>query len=336
MNKDEVEQLKDEEQRLHQYQKSTLLETHISWVILTDHDAYKIKKPVKFSFLDFSNLEKRKYYCEQELILNRRLATQMYLQVVPICKNGESFSFNGKEGEVIDYAVLMKRMDAAREMDQLLKQNSVDKSVIKSLAAKIAAFHAQATVVRKAASIDAQKSLFNDLATLQDFIEVYLDKDYKAVVQNAMEKSNRFLKDYEPFIAERSENGFVRDLHGDLHTGNIFLYKDPVIFDCIEFNDEMRQVDVLDEMAFLCMDLESYGRPDLSDYLFRNYLGYEGTEMTEEERLLFGYYKVYRANIRAKVHLLHARERTDNQASLEHSLKMAAQYLDCLKRYLTG
>lgn len=333
MKRIEIEQLKAQEQSLHQYHECTLLETHISWVILTDQHAYKIKKPVKFSFLDFSSLEKRQYYCEQELLLNRRLAKEMYLKVVPVFKNGHNFSFDGQEAEIIDYAVLMKRMDTAKEMGRLLKENRVDEPMMERLAIRIAAFHAKAIVIRKQADLVAQKELFNDLGTLQDYMQ-YLGKDYAVVVRKAIKKSDRFLDDYERFIAGRAEMGFVRDLHGDLHTGNIFLYKDPVIFDCIEFNDEMRQVDVLDEMAFLCMDLEAYGRPDLSDYLLQSYLRHAKMELGREEALLFNYYKAYRANIRAKIHVLRAKDAGDAKVAAQGS-QMAVQYLEVLKGYLS-
>ncbi|QNL51091.1 hypothetical protein H8S90_05770 [Olivibacter sp. SDN3] len=333
MKKSEVEHLKAQEQNLHQYRESTLLETHISWVILTDQQVYKIKKPVKFSFLDFSSLVKRKYYCEQELLLNKRLAKEMYLEVVPVFQRGDHFSFDGHPDNIVDYAVLMKRMDTAKEMDRMLKEEQVDKSMIDSLAREISAFHAQATVIRKDADVKGQKELFNDLATLQGYIQQHLGEDYGRIVRDSTIRSGQFLQNYESFITQRPADGFVRDLHGDLHAGNIFLYEDPVIFDCIEFNDAMRQVDVLDEVAFLCMDLEAYGYPDLSDYLLQNYLRYSQIALQKEERLLFDYYKAYRANIRAKVHVLHAKEASVPKVAAQ-DLKMAVQYLNVLNRYL--
>ncbi|WP_257668809.1 hypothetical protein [Parapedobacter tibetensis] len=333
MKRNEIEQLREGESFRNQREKSALIETHISWVILTDQYAYKIKKSIQVTFLDFSSLEKRKYYCEQELILNKRLAPQMYLNVIPIFKKGNTVSLNQQEGEVIDYAVFMKRMDMAKEMDKLLKENNVDKHLIKNLAAKISAFHLQATVVKKKTEIDSQQGLFNDLSTVQPFVRKHLGDHYAAIIQHAIKKSDNFLSNYRAYLAERSLQGYVRDLHGDLHTSNIFLCEDPVIFDCIEFSDELRQIDVLDEIAFLCMDLEAYGRPDLSEYFYQNYLQYSEMKITKEARLLFNYYKCHRANIRAKVHTLYAIETAD-KTILTQRLQAVSTYLAALENYM--
>lgn len=330
MKRNEIEQLRECESFRGQREKSALIETHISWVIMTDQHAYKIKKPVKATFLDFSSLEKRKYYCEQEVILNKRLAPQMYLNVVPIFGRGNTVSLNQQDGEVIDYAVLMKRMDTAKEMDKLLKENKVNRPMIKKLAAKISAFHLQATVIKKKSQIDNQQEWFNDLSTVQPFVRENLGDHYAAIIQQAIEKSDKFLNNYKAYLAERSLQGYVRDLHGDLHTSNIFLYEDPVIFDCIEFSDELRQIDVLDEIAFLCMDLEAYGRPDLSAYFHQNYLQYSEMQLTKEARLLFNYYKCHRANIRAKVHALYAAETADKTILIQR-LQAVSTYLDALE-----
>jgi aminoglycoside phosphotransferase family enzyme len=334
MKKEEIEQLIRCEHFMDEHSKPILVETHISWVILAGQYAYKIKKPVRFSFLDFSSLKKRKYYCERELILNKRLAEQMYLSVIPIFKKGIDISLN-QDGAVIDYAVLMKRMDAALEMDKLLIAGKVNEQAIEKLAAKIAAFHRSATVITNKTGIDTLKKRFNDLEAVLPFVQHHPGNNFSGIIRGAVKKSDAFLNKYQSYITERATQGYIRDGHGDLHSGNIFLYQDPVVFDCIEFNDEMRQIDILDEIAFLCMDLDAYGRRDLSRHFYQNYLEYSGINETENSALLFHYYKCYRANIRAKINLLNAIEAT-GEAILNQKTKAASNYLSLLENYLSG
>lgn len=326
----EIAALLNSKYLLSQDEKPVLIETHISWVILAGSLAYKIKKPVRFSFLDFSSLEKRKFYCERELTLNRRLAPQMYLRVVPVHQNGQDIFFNTKNGLIVDYAVLMKRMDPAKEMDKLLKADQASATAIATLAKKVAAFHLKAAVILTEPDIETLKDKFNDLTAVLPLIDKYMDESFAAIIAEAVKIAGCFLDKYRPHIIERSAGGFVRDVHGDLHTGNIFLYADPVIFDCIEFNDAMRQIDILDEVAFLCMDLDAFDRQDLSNAFYRDYLGNIKSGQSKETDLLFRYYKCYRANVRAKVCLLKAKEAADPH------IKAAATYLTLLKSYLPG
>lgn len=312
-----------------------LAETHISWVILTERYAYKIKKPVKFSILDFSTLEKRKYYCEQEVTLNKRLADSMYLNVVPIFQKDDHFSFNADDDhELIDYAVLMNRMDSAKEMDKLLQNNDVNGQAIAKLAQKMAAFHQGATVITGKFSINHFKQRFNDIQSLQDKVNGYLGTAFANIISQAVKKSDWFLEHYKTLLEERSFGGYFRDVHGDLHTANIFLYEDPVVFDCIEFNDDLRQIDILDEIAFLCMDLDAYGRNDLSKLFYQDYLQHSGMKENEESRLLFRYYQFYRSSVRAKVNVLYATETTSKNA-VSKRIENASRYLSLLDKYLS-
>lgn len=318
---------------LAQDQQAFAIETHISWVILAGAFAYKIKKPIRFSFLDFSTLNKRKYYCERELTLNQRLAPQMYLQVIPVVKQGRSFSLNAENGRIVDYTVQMKRMDTALEMDKLLMARAVSEEAIETLAAKIAGFHKRTPVITCDAGIDTLKKRFNDLQIVLPVVQQHLGNDFPAIIYNAIKKSNEFLDRHRHFIAGRAAEGWVRDGHGDLHSGNIFLYPDPVIFDCIEFNDGMRQIDILDEIAFLCMDLDAYGQEHLSENFYNAYLSNAEIKETEKVKMLFHYYKCYRANVRAKIHLFAATEAND-QTVFAKKLHQAANYLSLLKKYL--
>jgi aminoglycoside phosphotransferase family enzyme len=333
MKSEEIEQLMCGESFREEHDAASLIETHISWVILTNQYAYKIKKPVQFSFLDFSTLEKRKYYCEREVFLNKRLTDQMYLGTIPVFKRGNSFSLNSQDGEVIDYAVFMRRMDTAKEMDKLLLAHKVNKQTIKGLAVKISEFHRQATIIKKKTEINILKERFNDLGIVQAFARDHLGDHYAGVIGQSVKQSGLFLDKYQYAINERISKGCTRDLHGDLHTGNIFLYKDPVIFDCIEFNDELRQIDILDEIAFLCMDLEAYDRKDLSRLLYQNYLMYSGIREDKEAGLLFHYYKCYRANVRAKINLFYA-VNTDDRIMFDRKIQTGIRYLALLNGYL--
>lgn len=328
MEKQEIEQLIS-----NLFPGALLVETHISWVFLMDDYAYKIKKPVRFSFLDFSTLEKRKYYCEKEVVLNRRLSKDMYLDTIPVYKNGKSFSL--KEGEVYDYAVKMRRMDTELEMDKLLEKNRVGSEIIKNLASVVAAFHSTATIVKRSPSIADLQNRFNDITEIQDDCSRLLGEEFSDLIPQMIEQSNVFLLNNNHYIKERAGNGLVRDGHGDLHTGNIFLYSVPVIFDCIEFNDEMRQLDILDEVAFLAMDLESFNRFDLSEIFYHSYMRESGLEEEVQSLHLYQYYKCYRASVRAKVCLIKAVQGNSKQA-IKKSADNALRYFQLIKYYLQG
>jgi aminoglycoside phosphotransferase family enzyme len=333
MKKKEIKRLIDSLVLFNQGEKPVLIETHISWVILSGAFAYKIKKPVHFSFLDFSSLKKRKACCECELALNRRLAPHMYLRVVAVYQNGSDFSVNLKNGSIVDYAVLMKRMDTAKEMDKMLKAGQVSQQAIITLAGKLAAFHRDATVIQHQPDIAALQVRFNDLLSVQAFVGRYLGAPFTALITRAVLSSDRFLERHSSEIMERYVKGFVRDLHGDLHTANIFLYDDPVIFDCIEFNEAMRELDVLDELAFLCMDIEVCGRKDLSSLFYREYNRLVGVDQNNETIDLYNYYKCYRANVRAKVLLLRAGDTNEQQVFMTN-IQSATPYLQLLGTYL--
>jgi aminoglycoside phosphotransferase family enzyme len=236
-----------------------LVETHISWVFLCDRFVYKIKKPVRYTFLDFSTLEKRKYYCEREIELNRRLTHDMYLDVQPIWEIAERFYVGEQSGEIVDYAVRMRKLDSSRQMNTLLWNNKVTSSDIRSLAEKIAGFHKSAMIVCRRNVLQIRDE-FNDLKNERE----YLGTGRGAIIDRAIESSDTFIEKHKEIFAGRLKEGFYRDCHGDLHSRNIFLLPDPQPFDCIEFNDEFRQIDVLNEVAFLCMDLDAFGRPEES------------------------------------------------------------------------
>ncbi|MFZ1677729.1 MAG: hypothetical protein WAT91_10675 [Saprospiraceae bacterium] len=316
----------------HAFTERKLVETHISYVILGSSFAYKFKKEIKYSFLDFSTLKKRKYYCERELMLNNRLTKGMYLDVVSVRKKDTEISIDGTDGKIIDYAIRMKRMQDAKQMHLMLDKKQVTLQHIKSLAILIREFHERTDVIYRKFSKDHFSSRFNDILSISDFVKTTLGVEYVKTIEKAVRVSDKFLEKHSDLFIERVESGCIRDCHGDLHSRNIFLYAKPVIFDCIEFNDEFRQIDVLDELAFFCMDLEAEGFYKLSKAFTDYYFANAKKDFGKKEHLLFTYYKCYRANVRAKVNALRAMNaegsvREKNLADLKRYLKLLDKYL---------
>ena len=290
-----------------------LVETHISWVILTDQWAFKLKKPVKFDFLDFSTLEKRRYFCQEEVRLNSRLAPGIYLGVVPAVQTANGLQLEGM-GEPIGYAVKMKRLDNNRQMDRLLDRGEVQAAQMEELAGQLAAFHIRTDAIEKAADLEAMKEDFAGLKSVESQIEAQLGKEARREMQESLAFSRALLDKLSSRLEERSRQGWVVDGHGDLHSRNIFLLPEPVIFDCIEFNPHFRQVDVLNELAFLCMDLDFHGARHLEEPLLQTYLRENPCISDDADWAIFSYYKWYRANVRLKVNALKAMQNSNAEA----------------------
>jgi aminoglycoside phosphotransferase family enzyme len=305
--------------------KGKLIETHISWVILTKRYAFKIKKKMQYSFLNFSSISKRKYYCEQELLLNSRLS-DIYLDVLPVKQTVNKLFIGEGKGQVIGYAVRMKKLQIAKQMNHMLERKQVSENHINVLAKKIALFHRGTDIIYNPFNESQAKTEFNDILTVTDWVRKNLTNRYADLIEKAVRNSNAFLDQNKKFLEDRIKSGFWRDGHGDLHAKNIFLYRDPIIFDCIEFNDAFRQIDVLNEVAFFCMDLEAFQRTDLSKQFMKTYLELFPCMKGKMEERLFNYYKCYRANVRAKVNSLRAMQ-TDDTAEL-------TEYLTEIKKYL--
>jgi aminoglycoside phosphotransferase family enzyme len=292
---------------------------------------YKIKKPIQYSFLDFSTIEKRKYYCEREIELNSRLTEDIYLGVKTIRELNGHFDIGSEAGSITDYAVEMKKLPAELQMDKLLAVNKVTPQDIIQLAKKMAAFHKKATVIYQKNALDIQEK-FNDLAAENDFLEVNITGS-NSMITDAIHLSDIFVKQNKSNFKKRLQAGLFRDCHGDLHSRNIFLLPAPAPFDCIEFNDDLRQIDVLNEIAFLCMDLDAFDRKDLSDLFFHHYTNLFPAILKPADKALFVYYKCYRANIRAKINSLRARS-ANTETDKKVALSEAAKYLDLMNGYV--
>ncbi|MEO5996740.1 MAG: hypothetical protein ABIN89_08405 [Chitinophagaceae bacterium] len=309
-----------------------LIETHISWVILCEKFAYKIKKPIHYSFLDFSTIEKRHYYCKRELALNKRLTDDIYLDVQNITKKNGLPSVNGKDGEIIDYAVRMRKVNREFQMDLLLAKNDVTVLQIQQLAEKIASFHTHTDIIYRKDYLDVATK-FKDLEMEKVYLGEQLGAHTKQMITHSIDASDRFVEKNKHLVAARLREHFYRDCHGDLHSRNIFFVPEPQPFDCIEFNDDIRQIDVLNEVAFLCMDLEALGRKDLSDLFMSDYNKLFPSMKTEEDRKLFVYYKSYRSNIRAKINSLRARS-AGKEGQKKIALAEAEKYLQLMYGYI--
>lgn len=307
-----------------------LRETHISWVILTPEYAFKIKKPLKLHFLDFGTLEKRRFYCGEEVRLNRRLAPDMYLGVVPVgIQNGHP-EIGPEYAEPVDYAVQMRRLDSARQMDRLLPAGGIGPQDLERLAATLAAFHLGHRLPDTALydPADDEKD-FADLFDLRDTIRDLWGGHAAQALQRMEQTVPAFLRQHAVRRLERARQGFWVDGHGDLHSRNIFILPDPVVFDCIEFNPHFRRLDVLSELAFLSMDLEFHGRRDLAGVFMEAYQQHWSCLPEKEDALLFRYYKAYRANVRLKVALLEYR-----QDARPEPAAMARRYWELLQEYV--
>jgi aminoglycoside phosphotransferase family enzyme len=258
---------------------------------------YKVKKAVDFGFLDFTNLEKRRFFCEKELELNSRLCGDMYLEVVPVNRSNV-IRIKG-EGETVEYAVKMKRMPQGKMLSKLLEKNKVDNKLIDRIAKAVVEFHAKAETNRRI-------SEFGSSAVIETNWKENFDQTWEFAGRTLSARNFRlirariedFMKRNESLFEKRMAEGQVRDCHGDIHSGNIFVTDRIYIFDAIEFNERFRYSDVASDVAFLAMDLDLKERPDLSNFFVERYIESSGDhELTK----LLPFYKCYRAYVRGKV-----------------------------------
>lgn len=276
-------------------------ETHISWVLLTGDYAYKVKKPMDFGFLDFSTLERRKHFCEEEVRLNQRLAPDLYLDVISITGSTEKPELGGS-GEPIEYAIRMCQFDQDQMLGSLHDRGELTPEHIDDLAEQLANFHARIPRVPDDLELGTAASVKAPVVQNFEQIRPLLDDPGLEMQLEHLEAWALSTFDRLQFlIAERHAQGHVRECHGDLHLANITLYKGQVtIFDCIEFNDAFRWIDTCNDLAFLLMDLEDRGLYIYANRLLNRYLEISGDYGALP---LLDFYKAYRATIRAKIAL---------------------------------
>ena len=309
-----------------------LRETHASCVYLTDQKVYKIKKPVNLGFLDFSTLERRHHFCQQEILLNRRFAPNTYLGVVPIrLHNGELF-VDGKEGEIIEYAVVMSRLPEERMLDRLVEQNdsNLPEEAVR-LGTSLAQMHKDCQICRgevEDVATVVQRNWEENFNQTEHYAGVTISREALDLLRERMHSAIDNLRRQ---MQEREAAGQVRDGHGDLHADHICLTYPICIYDCIEFNRRFRVGDILADLAFLLMDLDKRGRQDLARIIEKTW----STLLDEEiDPALLRFYEIYRAFVRGKVSSFLVDDPELSEKEQMAARQRAMEYFDLALGYL--
>ncbi|UOG93739.1 MAG: AAA family ATPase [Candidatus Thiothrix sulfatifontis] len=311
-----------------------VIHTHISTIFLTGAFAYKVKKPVNFGFLDFSQLADRQHYCEEEIRLNRRLAPQIYLEVVPIVQIGNTYQLGPSAtpcATVVEYAVKMRQFDPAQQLDKLLAADHLPIDDMDEIATRLTQFHQQA---ERAPSTSPWGTPANILAPMQqNFVLLRQHLHDPTLITHLSVLETWTQQEYSRCHArllQRQQAGHIRACHGDLHLGNIALIDGKItFFDGIEFNEALRWIDTASDTAFLLMDLEDRGKPAWANRLLNAWLSASGDYAALP---VLNFYKVYRALVRAKVHALRGSQVQDTATRME-CLQHCTDYLHLAERY---
>lgn len=314
----------------HPADRVKLVETHISWVFLVGDFAYKLKKPVNFGFLDFSTLSKRQHFCQEELRLNKRYAPQLYLEVVSVGGSTENPILGGSPA--IDYLVKMKRFSRDDELDRLLQQERLSTDMIEQFADYLADIHQRAPCVDPRGyfgCLDAIKGPVQDnFAQLRPLLPEPAQLNQLTEIEHWSQTSLEQLRE---LMTQRKERGFIRECHGDVHLANmVWQSGQPILFDCIEFNDNFRCIDTVNDYAFLLMDLDDRGAEQLSWHFLNRYLQQSGDY---QGLLLLNFYKSYRAMVRAKVTGLRLQQVGLSATEQAYDNELLRSYLDLATSY---
>lgn len=324
---------------LNQAKKFHLIQTHISWVLLTDEIVYKIKKPVDFGFLNYTTIEKRRFFCEEEVRLNRRLCPEIYFGVVPIVKTLDGGYEFEAQGETVEWAVKMRRMPEDGIMTHLLKKNEINIGHIDAILDRLAPFYStkheqtevEARLITETGSLDViRHNTEENFEQILPFVDQLIPS---ALYDTVCSYTRDFLHIHAGLFEKRRREGRIKDGHGDLYSANICFdsFKNQVyIFDCIEFNDRFRYGDVASDAAFLAMDLDMHGYADLARY-FVSRLSHV---LNDSDMLqLMDFYKCYRAVVRGKIGCftwaspsVDAPARQEAQSNALRYFKLAGQY----------
>lgn len=308
-----------------------LLQTHVSFLFITDSHVYKIKKPVDFGFLNFTTVDRRRFYCNEEVRLNRRLCPDIYLGVVEVRESAAGAAFYG-EGRVLDYAVKMKKLPEERMLDRLLADGMATESDMQTIARTIADFHLGAErgeTIAEYGKIDTiRRNWEENFLQIGEFVGVSLTERELGTIRGWVES---FLADNGPLFAERVAGGFIRDCDGDIHLENICLTDRVCIFDCIEFNDRFRYTDTAADIAFFLMDLDFHGKSGFADVFLDEYVATTGDR--EITRVL-DFYKVYRAVVRGKVESLKMHDPNIPEPEKRQACDKARRYFRLARGYV--
>ncbi|MEX0599833.1 MAG: hypothetical protein WD205_04255, partial [Rhodothermales bacterium] len=331
---DLIDVLRSPEAYPHDPESVQVKQTHASWVFLVDAYVYKIKKPVSLGFLDFSTLEKRKHFCEQEVRLNRRLCPDLYLGVVPISRSKDGYVLED-DRDIVEYAVKMRRLDGGAFAVDLVDEERLETSDLDRVVDVLAAFYDEETPTPEMAAWGRPDRLAlstdENFEQTLDFTGMLLSPPAFHTIQTY---TDGFLDAHVRHFNERRAGGHILDCHGDLHLEHVYLKPDGVcIYDCIEFNERFRTIDVASDVAFLAMDLDVHGRPDLSMYFGERM----ADRLSDPDLLrLLDFYKCYRAVVRAKVEGMRSLDENVDEVEQTHSAERARSYFRLALRYATG
>ena len=280
----------------------TVMETHISWILLTGDIVYKIKKPVDFGFIDYSTLDRRAHFCEEEVRLNRRLAPEMYLGVVPVYGSAAAPTLTA-DGTPIEYMVKTRQFRQQDLLGNMQRAGTLQPAHIDALATRLAAFHDRANRAEPGSEWGEPQQLHAPVAQNFEQIRPLLsDPKHLAQLEQLELWAHTTFERLIPQLSQRKTDGFIRECHGDIYLDNVTLIDGQVtLFDCIEFNEAFRWIDVMSDVAFMAMDLEDRGLNGLSQRFLSAYLEQTGDYAGLQ---VLNYYKAYRAMVRAKVALL--------------------------------
>lgn len=308
------------------------VQTHISHVFLAPPFVYKVKKPVDFGFLDFRTLSRRRFFTHRELYLNSRFSPGLYLDVLPITFDGRSYHLS-KEGEPVEYALKMRQFDAEGTMKNLIKKGGLKREKISALARRLATLHANSHRVGPGRGLGSLASVSYDCEENFDQLAPYIGIFIGRSLWNSVREGTiGFLKRHGDLFDYRQKGGFIRDCHGDLHTEHIIFEDDNIyIFDCIEFNERFRYIDIMSDLAFLVMELIFMGQSPLKVALLNTYFSLIDDKWGP---LLLDFYACYRATVRAKVHAFTAGDSSVPEAQRIQSESLSNSYLDLADRII--
>jgi uncharacterized protein len=315
----------------HRVKSVELVQTHISYVLLAGDYVYKLKKPVEMGFLDYSTLEKRKFYCEEEVRLNRRLCPDAYLGVVAVRVKGGDVSLDSTGGEVVEYAVKMKRLPEDRMMERLIAQNAVTSEMLQRLTERLVHFHQNADTNDYVSSFGSIEAVSFNWRENFEQTEPYIDRTIpRRQWETIRDYVERFFKENAWLFEQRAGEGRIRDCHGDLRTNAVCLEDGICVFDCIEFNERFRYGDTASDLAFLAMDIDFREHRILSDEMVGLYLA---QSLDTTLPLVLPFYKCYRAFVRGKVDGFQLAQPEIPAQQRQEVAKGARKYFDLAERY---
>jgi len=307
------------------------IQTHSSDVFIVPPYVYKVKKPVNFKFLDFSSLEKRKYYCEREVELNRRLTRDIYLGIEQISGNKGKLRFGSGE-KIVEYAIKMKRMPEKYFIKNLLKKGLVSKKDFKKVISKLVIFYQNQTERKEISKLGTLKTMTYTINENRILSKRFIGQTLSEVCFETINLyNNNFFKSHRGLFEIRRKEGFIKDCHGDLHLDHINLSPNGInIFDCIEFNDRFRYIDVASDLAFLAMDLDYNGYHNLSEFVVSEFSKKMRDKTINE---IIDFYKCYRAYVRGKVESIRANANNISENERMISKLHAQKYFSLALRY---